>query len=444
MTFHGSKGLEFPVCFIYNCGARFGDLSVRGDLLFLRRLGASMMLFYRTGDLGEGFKKNTVLRNIAKYAITLAEREAEMQNLYVAMTRAREYLYISASPSQASMANVGFDKGDRFRTLYSSCYSAWILTGLEKASNINEFCDLEYKDAATVSPAEPLPLDYSTQTSPALDDEFCSRYRKLADMTVDATKEEKFLRSLPTKAPASKLADDMLDRYVFSCDTVPSSTDLGIQTDEDSDLPFSDSGLDYRARESVLENLRLMKSSDGSDFEHLLGENQRPTAAERGTAAHAFLQYCDLKKFISADENSDTDALVREEIARLTLLGFIEDGAGKMLDVSQLVAFFKSNFFKVVRDAVEYRRELRFNRFVPLASLTKNPAVAAVVGDRTLYVQGSIDLTLHTKDGGIILCDYKSDRITDEERASRALLASNMKRKHSAQLKQYSKAIFDH
>ena len=121
-----------------------------------------------------------------------------------------------------------------------------------------------------------------------------------------------------------------------------------------------------RARESILENLRLMKSSDSSDFELLLGDNQRPTAAERGTAAHAFLQYCDLEKFISADESQDTDELVREEIARLSQLGFIEAELDKILDVTQLAAFFKSSFFGLVKDAVDYKRELKFNRFVPL------------------------------------------------------------------------------
>ena len=443
MTMHNSKGLEFPVCFIYNCGQGFSSQSIKGDLLFTRSLGASMMLFGRTGKTGEGIKKDTMLRNIAKRVISASEREAEMQNLYVAMTRAREYLFISAKPSMTSMNNVGFDAGDRFRTLYCNSYSPWILTGLQKFDGADKYCDIKHIDGDIVRPDAPLTQDYGTKPVSKEDESFTQHYRDLAVMPKVVTNEQKFLRSLPTKAPASRLADDMLDKYVFSDDTPPSTNDLGLQTDEEAGFSFDDTGLDYRARESILEALRLMKTSDSSDFNRLLDQNTNPTAAQKGTLAHAFLQFCDFEKFININADSDIEAMVREEISRLSLLGFIDAESSEILDVTSLAAFFRSEFFKHVKAAQGYRRELRFNRFVPLAALTKNPRIAKIVGDKTLYVQGSIDLTVHTTDGGIILCDYKTDRLTDTERKNPDLLKANMKRKHSAQLDQYSKAIYD-
>jgi len=444
MTVHNSKGLEFPVCFLYNCGGAFSTKSAEKDLIFLRELGISLMLFHRPGKLGEGYKKNTLLRNIAKKAIILRDREAEMQNLYVAMTRAREYMFISASPTKASAALCGFDRGDRFRTLSCNSYAPWLITGLQKAACDGEYCLINYINRDSISPDEPLSANAVSSAASDLDDGFASRYKELASAVSAQSDEEKFLRSLPTKVPASKLKENMLDRYVFFESNVSSPEEIGLTKDEDAPFGTDSNGIDYREKESILESLRLMKSSDVSDFDLLLDRNTKASASQKGTAAHAFLQFCDFSRFTSSNhDGTDLDECVNEELARLCQLGFIDERSADLLDLTQLSSFFKSEFFKLVISAREYRRELRFNRFVPLSSLTKDPAISAAVGDRTLYVQGSIDLVIHTADGNIILCDYKSDWISDEERASPTLIAANMKRKHGAQLKQYSKAIFD-
>ena len=72
-----------------------------------------------------------------------------------------------------------------------------------------------------------------------------------------------------------------------------------------------------------------------------------------------------------------------------------------------------------------------------------NAVLSEALGDRTLYVQGSIDLLAIYPDGHIEFCDYKTDRITADERADRALLAAHMKEKHGDQLRQYAAAVED-
>ena len=46
-------------------------------------------------------------------------------------------------------------------------------------------------------------------------------------------------------------------------------------------------------------------------------------------------------------------------------------------------------------------------------------------------------------DGRLILVDYKTDRITDEERADPALLAKRLKERHGHQLACYAEAVRD-
>ena len=167
----------------------------------------------------------------------------------------------------------------------------------------------------------------------------------------------------------------------------------------------------------------------------MIGANRRPTAAERGTAAHLFLQYADYGRVQAHG--------VDEEIARLCEAEFINARTAEVLDRASLQGFFKSDFVARLGSAVEVERELKFHRFVPLSSLTDNAALAEALGERTLYVQGSIDLLAVFPDGHIELCDYKTDRISAAERADPALLAARMREKHGEQLRQYAAAVAD-
>ena len=76
-----------------------------------------------------------------------------------------------------------------------------------------------------------------------------------------------------------------------------------------------------------------------------------------------------------------------------------------------------------------------------LASLTENPAFSEALGDRTLLVQGSIDLLCIFPDGHMEICDYKTDHITSDERSDPSLLQARMREEHGEQLAQYVEAV---
>ena len=86
-------------------------------------------------------------------------------------------------------------------------------------------------------------------------------------------------------------------------------------------------------------------------------------------------------------------------------------------------------------------RELRFARFIPLAELTANREFAEALEDRTLFVQGSIDLLCFYPDGHAELCDYKTDHITAAERADPSRLQARMTDRHRNQILQYAAAV---
>jgi ATP-dependent helicase/nuclease subunit A len=176
-----------------------------------------------------------------------------------------------------------------------------------------------------------------------------------------------------------------------------------------------------------------MESSGNQEFEFLLNQSRRPTAAETGTATHLFLQYCDYNRVLRDG--------IEGEILRLAEQGFINERTASILNRDMLQAFFDSEFFARVKLATRVERELRFARFIPLASLTANAELSEALGDRSLFVQGSIDLLCTFPDGHMELCDYKTDHITDEERINPTYLRMRMTDAHRDQLLQYAAAV---
>ncbi|MBR5123987.1 MAG: UvrD-helicase domain-containing protein [Clostridia bacterium] len=424
MTIHKSKGLEFPVCFVVRCGQYFSARSMSEDLIFEKRAGASMKLYRRMAD-GEDmsqFKTDTTLRAASALAVKIAEREEEMRVLYVAMTRARERLYLVGVGNGKP---VSFGEGDRFATLSCNCYLKWVLGGIAAHPELGRHVSVEELMLPDVLP--PVPLQWSREQDSNDSDGHAARYREVLERAVPLTPMEQALRRVPTKVPASRMKEGMLDTCVFY------DTDL-----ESGDGKLPDSGTegswcDAQTTAAIRQSLSLMQSCENNEFELLLSENRRPTASEKGTAAHLILQYCDYNRVHTHGLDS--------EIARLAELGFITDRTATIPDRGALEAFFASPFFGRVKEAAEVKRELRFSRFVPLASLTKNAELAEALGDKTLFVQGSIDLLLIFADGHMEICDYKTDRITEAERGDPSLLQKRMQETHADQLRQYSAAV---
>ena len=152
-----------------------------------------------------------------------------------------------------------------------------------------------------------------------------------------------------------------------------------------------------------------------------------------GTATHAFLQFCDYE---SIEKNG-----IAAEITRLLEGKFISKRTAEIIDTAKLEGFFKNQLYSYIKAAKNVRREFHFGMFRYASDFTENEKLKGLVSGRKIYVQGSVDLIIETKEGEIILCDYKTDRVSAQERQDRALLIANMKEKHGEQLMQYAHAI---
>ena len=401
MTVHKSKGLEFPVVILAGCGSQFSRKSFSEPLLFHKSVGCASALF--NPETGEN--EPTVLLSAVTEAIREEEREEEIRNLYVALTRARERLYVTGSLiGRAKAENLMktaslIRRGARSSILGAGSRMVWILAALQNGGDFPFGIQTVSSDEA-IPQAEPTakiasdnaPAEIAPEKQPA--DAAPIPYRFAA------------LQRIPTKAAASKLSPDLLDRI----------------TDEEDgeDSP-----------EALAAAIDLMQSQ-ATDFDALLRDRKKAAPTEVGTAMHAFGEACDFRLW----KEHGTEA----EIERLSRADILHERTTALLDRPRLERFRNSALMDDILRAKEVLREQKFGLNLPLTALTRHPERFAGLERETVFVQGSIDLILIMPDGSLRVYDYKTDRLTDAECADPAILSHDLSLRHGNQLACYALA----
>ncbi len=408
MTIHHSKGLEFPVVFLISCGSQFNEMDTRESLVFHTQAGVATKL-YNPQTAGQD---HTALREASVLAIKQEQHEENIRTLYVALTRARERLYVSGTlrGKWENMLNNAscVRRGNRSAILSCSSYLSWLLAVLADCQrNCLEFpCILQHftlDDAWAVG----IPFTGVRKTTDKIstkNKDRSSEYAKLLQLHESIPYPLQVLHGLPTKAAASKLKPGLLDNFL-----------------EEEDLD-----------ERIQEQIDLMSSYTPS-FDHLLTDKQRVSAADIGTATHSFFEFCDFNKLMQNGVDTEKARLVEQQ--------FMRSETAKLVDDKKVEAFVSSELMGWIQQAKKVYREQKFSILVPMSSLTEKTEFAEQLGDHTLYVQGSIDLLLEMTDGRLILVDYKTDRIFENELVDRDALTERMKKAHGAQLAYYTQAI---
>ncbi len=399
MTIHQSKGLEFPVCFICGTGKKFNENDLRANIVIERSLGIALKLSDSTGFA----RYDTPIRQAIVKRMSDVNLEEEMRVLYVAMTRARERLYVTAQVSDPKkLLENAADNAAMLSThviMKNGGYIQWILTAMAhhkrtsttplaaKTTVVGGFEDGELSEAAEQTD-ESLP-------APAFD------AAKLISERFDFLYPHTAMTKLPAKLSVSKLVPNLLD-------------------DDAAELEDTE-------ETAELSKIRPKFMEDGED---------NAAGAERGTATHLFMQFCDFSRF-SSNLDRIEDA-VKAEAARLAEKGFFTKQMASLINTKQVSEFFRGGLFSVICASKRIYREHRFNVSLPASDFTENPELADALKDATVLVQGVIDCFFENSDGTITLVDYKTDYVPKEmprDDARRMLLD-----RHRLQLTYYKSA----
>ena len=356
-TVHKSKGLEWPIVIVANAEKQFNFSDSRDStMLFDAKYGLGARVRTETADGSALYMHKTV--NYAALSLASARKTTseEMRVLYVALTRARQKVIVTAALSNPANTLKSW-RARSIRSVAASAASAksWIdWIGLAATWGDAAFADTVYGGSHTGGPVS-LEIVQLTGEQPGVQP--CA----VPDIEADPELVAAYCKRLAFKCPRHQL---------FDVPNKLSVTDI---------TKGSNTSIIYRPR----------FSRDGL------------TAAERGSAMHLFMQCAD---YGSAAKS------VTKELERLVSGAYIDAEIAKGIDPKKLERFFESELGqKVVQGKV-----LREYAFIELIDVCEIRDVPETLAHEKIMLQGIADCVI-LEGTGAILIDYKTDRVTKPE-----------------------------
>ncbi len=348
MSIHKSKGLEFPVVIVGQLGKRFNLRSAQEKFLTHKSLGLGCEFL----DGQRKIRYDLVSHTAIAERMVQESLSEELRVLYVAFTRAREKLILTAADAKAAEKLELWQANKRdavppAAVRGASGFLAWV--GL----SLNTGIRTQVLSAAQIQEDFMTTAARQEQASPALP-QGGGQYAEI-DRRLSFRYEGAPGGALPTKFSVTEL------KNVYRRE--PDGVAL---VEEDMRQP------------------------------EFLQDSKGPDAPQLGSLIHLMLQHVDLS--LPPEEAAE------ETAARLLRQGFITEAQAAAVPRGQVTRFLTSPLCERMRQAKRVWREVPFNIDVSAAKLLNKPEY----GQRTVLLQGVIDC-MFEEDGGIVLVDYKTD-----------------------------------
>ena len=365
MTIHKSKGLEFPIVILANTERKFNTKDQYADAIISPETGLALKY------IEENIKYKSLYWELASYSKKVENISEELRNLYVALTRAKERLMILSSPVKNgfSLKNLyGVLPGNN--SIYSGetegyyCYAKIIGSAL-----------ISHPDAHVLKNATEGKYTYSDSCDTRID---FNIIEELEDDEEEITEERKTYSANPA------LLEEIKKRLEYR-------------------YPYE--SLNRIRAKAIASNLgekkfnrRYFASSTPSfALDGIL------TGAQKGTATHRFMQFCDFTK-------ASTDA--KAEAEKLLSKGKLTRPQADCLDFDLISKFFDSDIAKRIMKSDNVYREYQFTASLPVSDLYPDADSKASI-DEVIIIEGVIDCAFE-ENGKLVILDFKTDYAENE------------------------------
>lgn len=364
-TMHKSKGLEFPFVFVAETDTKFSMQDQKKVYQFSTELGIGFKL--QNKEKYERFK-TAPYESINNYNKIKALGE-EMRIMYVALTRAKEQLFITLDISESNTKKAqeyarNIHKSNGITPSLSRSVNSmndWILMTLishRKAAKLREIFGI-YENYVN---KEDFPISF-IETAP----------EDKTDEIINST--EDINRELDKKI-INKLHDAFKFQYDMSLVPVASKLSVSDISKHNDNQPL------------ILKHPRFV-------------DNEELSAAEKGTAIHSFLQFTDFKSLEESFEN---------EKNRLIKYGHITPKQGMAVKFEDIDSFMKSEIYKMIKESVNVIRERKF--LISIEDLELNDVFGALYKGTDGMLNGIMDMVIENENS-VILVDYKTDKVSN-------------------------------
>ena len=385
---HASKGLEAPFVILADTDHGFSGKDAADTVQYHGKTGIGFRL-HDPETISKGKSLPWTLIYQKNRRETISE---EMRLLYVALTRAREYLILPLPYTDNRCAEVIAPEAylqaaaggiSPARTGRAGCFADWLFMSLIR----NTSCEQMRRELAVECGADglpPLPVSVWTVTPES------SAEAEHALQTAE--------HALPDPELTAKLTAQCAWEYDSRLAGLTAKYGVSeLAKQEDFDAPLQSP--QFRSKGS------------------------RMTGSERGTAVHTFMQYAD---FAAAAKD------LSAEIARCRAAGRLSARQAEAVSESRIADFFTSELYQRIQKALDIRREQKFMvRICDLKLEGPLKQIGSDYADTDGMVTGIMDLVFEEQEG-IVLVDYKTDTGKNEA----ALLEA-----YTEQIRLYAEAL---
>lgn len=388
-TIHKSKGLEFPIVFLVGTARKFLLSKIKNGIIYNKEYGLETYSY----SLQEGVPHHD--KTLGTWIISRKEeresRGEELRLLYVALTRACDYLFLCGSVSSEKIKKITSRATLDESISSANCYADWLIPWIREQ-------DSNFFDA--ISSNDNIHRKISLATRP--DTSFNVELH--FSVTENYTASSSDIAAKETSQPVEE--------------TVNTSHDIG--TILDSIRPKTTRVYPYTQVVTIpgkasVSSLKR-ESEDYSQFERILRGKKNSQllseAAERGTAYHHVMEMLEMQPAFA-----DTPPELAFYIEQITAIQS-SDFRRETILPEKIKAFWETKEAKeFLRRWDKVRRELPFTIMLRAEDLHRANISTMLEGTQeSIIVQGVVDLIMldpETKE--IWLLDYKTDKHPNPE-----------------------------
>ena len=407
-TIHISKGLEYKTVFVADLDTSFSKRGYTGEVLFTEIFGLSI----NAGEVGQKFglisSNIEKLNQLYKYnsiLIKLREREEEVRNLYVALTRAENSLHL-VSPNGVELNNEKAKDKSLYQALIEDDSFEKILNNLLSDYG-EEFIFENEKDA--------LFKDYESE--PLVKDEEDSSEFDLQD----------FYKQFESKQhdESSKQSDNLtteVKNKVFPAKTSYSAL---------KKINTKDHEWNHKKEKRGYLELTTLKKSTSTSKAILRGNIIHKLFEKIVNDTKAGVEISDVAYYINSLKKTDN---LLQNIKEHRILSQEEfDNINNNDDLEKISNFINSELIKLVSKSKFCQTEIAFTTAKKAKKLYDDSE-----SDIDVILQGVVDLFIKISDDEAIIVDYKTDHVTSKNGEE------VLRDRHREQLRIYKEAVAEY
>ena len=407
-TIHISKGLEYKTVFVADLDTSFSKRGYTGDLLFTEIFGLSINaeeLGQKFGLISSNIEKLNQLYKYNSILIKLREREEEVRNLYVALTRAENSLHL-VSPNGVELNNEKAKDKQLYQALIEDDNFEKILNNL--LSDYGEEFIFENEKDALFKDYESEPLVKDEEDSSGFDlQEF---YKQFESKQQDESSKQSDNHTVEVK------------NKVFPAKTSYSAL---------KKINTKDHEWNHKKEKRGYLELTTLKKSTSTSKAILRGNIIHKLFEKIVNDTRAGVEILDVVSYI--DSLKKTGNLL-QNIKEHRILSQEEfDNINNKDDLEKITNFINSELIKLVSKSEFCQTEIAFTTAKKAKELYDDSE-----SDIDVILQGVVDLFIKISDDEAIIVDYKTDHVTS--RNGEEVLRD----RHREQLRIYKEAVAEY